>query len=126
MQSLFPSISHNSGGAVGVTFFHSLIFPPFFSYFLHAFWFLPFRRVARVKVPVSLPPEKAAVTAHSSIPFARIVHSDVLAWLWPGFSWPWLCFFQARAKVHGLGLALAWLGSSHGLCQKYDYMRRSE
>jgi hypothetical protein len=41
--------------------------------------------------------------------FASAIHlSDVLAWLWPGFSWPWLHFFQARAKVYGLGLALAW------------------
>ena len=44
--------------------------------------------------------------------------SDVLAWLWPGFSWPWLHFFQARAKVHGFDLASAWLGSSHGLWSK--------
>ena len=36
-------------------------------------------------------------------------------WLWPGFSWPWLHFSQARAKPLGLGLASAWPGSSHGL-----------
>ena len=44
-----------------------------------------------------------------------LLDSDVLAWLWPGFSWLWLHFFQAKAKPLGLGLALAWPGSSHGL-----------
>jgi hypothetical protein len=44
--------------------------------------------------------------------------SNVLAWLWPGFSWLWLNFSQARAKLLGLGLALAWPGLSHWLGTK--------
>jgi hypothetical protein len=44
--------------------------------------------------------------------------SDVLAWL--GLRWPWLTKSPGQAKSQSHGLALAWLGLSHGFWVQHD------
>ena len=47
--------------------------------------------------------------------------SDVLAWLWPGFGWPWPHIFQAKAKPLGPSLASAWPGLGHGFLSNFGF-----
>src|SRR6202011_2892298 len=67
----------------------------------------------------------SSTAGHS--PTSSRSRSGVLAWLglkatgfgfaffWLAFVWPWLTISPGQANKVGFGLALAWLGPSHGL-----------